>query len=413
MGTLRAEAVVTVYPFSQHAEGEEVTLCNATHSAFVSVPALAVELLTDLAAGLSVGQAQARFAQRHGETPDMDDFLAIMESEGFVAVRAEGEGDQTQAAAVTALPTAAPRSHFQNLSPQTARRLCSRPVVLSGLVLIGLALALVAQDPTLLPAPSVMVFQHDLTLLSITVTAFILATVFLHEMAHLVAARAAGAPARLGLSNRLWVLVAETDMTGIWMAPRRQRYLAFLAGPLLDAVSAALLIVLLWTSRRHWLLLPPLAVLLCRVFLFTYLVRLLWQCYLFVRTDFYYVLATLFNCKNLMHDTQVLLRNGLARLIPTIGPIDQSEIPARERRVIRCYALVWLTGRALASLLLISVPILWGYGVEIEAILSGSRPPSSYTVIDALTWGLIAVAIQGGGVLLWVRSLYRSRRTLL
>jgi hypothetical protein len=42
------------------------------------------------------------------------------------------------------------------------------------------------------------------------------ATVFLHEMAHLVAARGAvGVSSRLGISHRLWYLVAETDMTGV------------------------------------------------------------------------------------------------------------------------------------------------------------------------------------------------------
>jgi hypothetical protein len=222
-----------------------------------------------------------------------------------------------------------------------------------------------------------------------------------------------GAPARLGLGNRLWFLVAETDMTGVWLAPRRQRYLAFLAGPLLDATMAAALILALWTDhRRPWLSLP--AVLLLRAFLFTYLVRRLWQGYFFVRTDLYFVIATLFGCKNLMEDTETWLRNQLARVWRGQPVVDQSAIPRAELRVIRAYAAVWVVGRALALAMLVAItlPILWGYAFDLFRLIFGATATPASRV-DGLVWISVTLAVEGTGLFLWLRGVFRSLRRSL
>ena len=331
MGTSLSETRVTVYPFAHRVEGDEAIIANTTRSSFLAIPTPALDLLADLATGRTVGPAQAAFAQKYGETPDMEDFLELLAREGFITPSAPAPGDSLPEDEDPLAPPVGPaqRYHFEQISVQTARRLFSWPVLLSCGLLISLAIVAIAREPSLLPPPTVMVFKQNLTPLTLTMTSFILVTIFLHEMAHLVAARAAGVPARLGVSNRLWYLVAETDMTGVWLASRRQRYLAFLAGPLLDATASSVLILLLWTNR-HWLSLPLIAVLLCQGFLFTYIVRLLWQCYFFLRTDFYHVIAAFFNCKNLLGDTERWLRNQLARVWPALPVVDQSAIPAAE-----------------------------------------------------------------------------------
>jgi hypothetical protein len=402
--------VVTVFPFTHRVEGDEAIIANASQSSFLAIPRPALDLLTDLAAGRSLGEAQSAFATKYGETPDVDDFLELLAAEGFVAtdqhpanVATSGSGDVARA------PVGHTRRyHFESISEQAARRLCGWPVQFGCGLLVGLALLALAGDSALFPPPTVLVFTHDLTLFSVTATVFVLATIFLHELAHLIAARAAGVSARLGVSNRLWFLVAETDLTGVWLAAPGERYLAFLAGPLVDATSGAVLILLLWTNRQ-WGWLSPLAIELIRVFLFTYVVRLLWQCYFFMRTDFYYVFAAFFRCKNLLEDTQNWLGNQLARVVPRFPVVDQSTIPARERRVIRAYSIVWLVGRALAfaTLILITLPILWGYGRELAQLFFGGSG-NLYALADATVWAALTLAAPVGGLFLWLRQLYRS-----
>src|SRR5205823_12081186 len=111
---------------------------------------------------------------------------------------------------------------------------------------------------------------------------------------------------------------------------------------LFRSVLGALLVLLLYGHLQGWLALPILAVRLVRAMVFTTLMRIFWQCFLFIRTDFYYIISNFFNCRNLLKDTETFLRNQLARMVPLVLPIDQSDIPVSERRVIRGYALVWI-----------------------------------------------------------------------
>jgi hypothetical protein len=193
------------------------------------------------------------------------------------------------------------------------------------------------------------------------------------------------------------------------MAPKRRRYLAFLAGPIVDVVSAAVVIGVLWTERRGWLGLSPALEQFTGALLWSYLMRLLWQCFVFVRTDFYYVIATALNCKNLLADTEDLLRNRLARVRRRPAAIDQSAIPPAEMRAVRGYAVVWLVGRtlAIASLILITIPVLAAYGGELARSATGGD--SSYGTVDLVTVATLALVVEGAGFIFWIRSLHRGR----
>ncbi|MGH8907010.1 MAG: site-2 protease family protein [Egibacteraceae bacterium] len=411
MGKYLADSLVTVYPFTQQPDGADVAIANAANSVVLSVPAGALDILNSLAGGKTVGETRALYERLHDEKPDIEAFLEVMEREGFVTTSTDGDGEPARSAlavATPALPTSASwrRGHFTKITPETARRICSPAVLASCGLVIVLGLALIASDPSLLPSRTILVFPNHLTLLTLVVTVYVFCSIFLHELGHLVVARAAGVPSRLGLGHRLWALVAETEMTGIWMASKRHRYLAFLAGPLVDAVSTAILITLLWTDRQGWVSLPFTVALVIRACVFTYLIRLLWQCLFFVRTDFYYVIANAFNCKNLLADTEAFMRNQLARILPSIAKVDQSVIPLHEMRAIRWYSLIWLVGRATAfgGLFFITLPIFWGYGVRIAGAFLADRR-SLYEVADALAFMMTEGTLLIAGMVLWIRGL--------
>ena len=422
MRSYLTDQCVTIFPFTQRPDGEETIIANSTNSAILALPSSAVDILMWLAQGQTIGETQSLYEQKYGEIPDIEDFLDLLENEGFVSSKIETPHSADSVASQridspASRPTkAVKRYHFESISQDVARRIFSRPVLLSCGLLSGIGLAMVAFDPSIIPPPQILVFRQNLTLTSLGLYCFIFITVFFHEMAHLVAARAAGVPAQLGISHRLWVLVAQTDMTGIWMASKRQRYLAVLAGPILDVFISSILIVIIFFQHHRWITISPTLILFCQIALFTYLIRLLWQCYLFVRTDFYYVLAIMFNCKNLMEDTETFLQNQCARFIPQIRQVDQSSIPQREMRVIHYYALIWIVGRiaAFLSLFIITIPILAGYYFEIGGFLFGGHAPSSLVAADTTGWIFVAAIptfLQSAGFILWIRSFYLARRT--
>jgi putative peptide zinc metalloprotease protein len=402
---------VTVRPFAQHREAGTVTIGDPDRQVYLSIPEEALDILNWLAEGLTVAETLRSYEQKYGETPDIEDFIDGMAEEGFIVVGADGAVTDDMGAEM-ADAAATPKSstgHLARISPALAQRVLGPPVLAGcALVVLG-ALIMIASDPAVVPGPSVLVFPRYLAPISVGMFLFGLAGVALHEMGHLLAARAAGVPARFGVGHRLWVLVAETDMTGIWMAPKRDRYKAFLAGPLVDAVSASVLVAFLWTLRHGWFALSPLQTQVAGAALMVYLLRLLWEFFLFVRTDLYYVFAAAFDCKNLLGDTEVFIRNQVARVVRSRRTVDQSTIPSEEMRVVRWYSVVWLLGRAAALCVLsfITLPVMWRYGAAIAPMLSGGS--SRYGFVDILALGAVTVGVEGAGLVSWLRGLARAK----
>jgi putative peptide zinc metalloprotease protein len=401
---------VAVYPFTRQSEGEEIVIGRPDTSVFLVLPFDAVELLDHLSNGKTVGEAKFLYQQKYGKVPDLEELLEVLESKGFVQLLVKNRTNQSYVAINK--NNSSLKFHFTNFPRSLAQKLFSYQVLVSCGVLIGLALVALVVEPSLVPGWNAHFFPQNLTLMRLLVLTMGYFTVFLHEMAHLVAARAVGVSSRLGIGHRLWVLVVETDMTGVWGIPRSQRYLPLLAGSLLDATSASILILLLFAESHGWLVFPAIIVQLSRAMLLTYLLRLLWQCYLFVRTDFYFVVANIFRCKNLIKDTEVFLRNQVAHVWHSIRQVDQSHIPPREMQAIACYAWLWVLGRvaAIAVLIFISLPLTWHYGLVIFSIFNAGFQAHPYAFIDALLLTWLSLITQGAGVLLFIRSLYKSLR---
>jgi putative peptide zinc metalloprotease protein len=398
MAQFPPDARVAVCQMTHRCEGDEVTIGDPTRQVFLTIPAEGWEILSALADGRTVAETVELYERAHGETPDLEDFLGLLADEGFVAPWGEGAFPAADAAPDAPAPT--------RISSALARRLVGAPLLGFCALVVAVAGVLVASDPSVVPGPTVLVFDHHLAAVLAALFVATTAGVLIHEFGHLLAARASGVPARIGISHRLWIVVFETDMTGIWMEPKRRRYLAFLIGPIIDAFSAAVLIGVLWAQAHGWLHLAPVIAQFTGAVLFSYFLRLLWQCFVFVRTDFYFVAATALNCKNLLGDTEDLLRNRVARLRHRAPLVDQSAIPPREMRAVRGYAVVWLAGRVLAfsSLFLVSGPVLWAYGVQLVRAAGGG--PSNYGTVDLLTLAILGLSTPIAGLVMWIRSLY-------
>jgi len=400
------DSLVMVRPFTHRRDGETVTIADTERQVFLAIPAEGLDILQSLTDGNTVAETVRRYEERYDETPDIDDFLDAMRAEGFI-VDAPRSGD------------AAEEHHHQHarytwdmdrLRPEVARKLLSAPV----LIVLGLVcvVGFVVQfaDPKTIPTPTALLFPVHFAALTWATLFCALIGVALHELAHVVAARAAGVPARIGIGNQLYVLVAQTDMTGIWMASKRHRYLAFMIGSLVDLASYSILITVLWAGRHTSFHLPRDADLLISAILLTYGTRVVWQWFVFLRTDGYYVVATALNCKSLLTDTEDYLYNKMAALRRVPQRVDQSDIPAREMRIVRVFAWVWVIGRffAIGTFAVAGLPLLWGYLYQVILLVTGQH--SAFGSFDAVTVVLVGFAIDGGGLVMWLRSMYRRGR---
>jgi putative peptide zinc metalloprotease protein len=407
------DTVVVVHPFTKQQEGADVIIGRVDTGTFLAVPPEAVEVLEHLTQGRSVGEV-AEISQ--SELAELDEFLSYLETKGFVKPRIESSNDS--AADVKPLIHAAPkpvpmRYHFANFPQSLARFIFSRPVMAGCFVVMAIATFVMIRDPTLRTGTRDLYFPDRRTLSWTLLISFSYCTLFAHELAHLVAARALGVNSRLGIGYRLWYLVAETDLTGLWSVPKRERYVPLVAGTIMDAVSASVLILVLLIQKWQWPTVSFFLVRLERAMIFTYMLRLLWQCFFFLRTDFYYLIANFFDCRNLLKDTETFLFNQLARVFPKIRRISQSAIPAAEFRVIRAYSLVWLGGRAAALTLLfaVTIPLLTRYIRNLAGAfrIGISADPSNF--IDAFIVTCYFVVPFLIGLWLWIHGLVRKKRT--
>jgi len=395
---------VRVLPFSLQPDGEGFILGRQGGS-YISVPAEAVEILRDLRDGRSLLEVEDLYFERHGEHAELAEFLEGLRVRGFVEAGENG-ARQTDAAS---------RAEWSSGGGRVicvSRLLFGRAALLVYMAVVLAAAAAAAIRPDIVPHRTSLFFPRHRTLNGLLLLLLAYGSVLVHEIGHLLAARAVGVNSRIGISHRLWVVVAETDLTGLWGIPKRRRYLPLLAGCIVDFVSAAVLLLVLFAAAQGRLVLPATLGQFLSAMTFVYFMRILWQCYLFLRTDFYYVIAALSGCKNLMDDTQALLRNQLARWRPALRRVDQTAIPRREMRVIRLYALIWLLGRLLAFAVLfgISIPLTAYYVRSLAAAVRLGVAAHPYPFLDSLFITATFVVPLAVGMTLWIRSLFRARR---
>lgn len=406
------DTVISVQPFTRQVEGEDVIIGRVETGVFLAVPAEAVELLDALAQGKTIGEVSDFYLQKYGETPDLEDFLQALETKGIVKPLVPGDNGSGPTSTASA-PTPRIRYHFSNFPHRLAQNIFSRPVLAGFCALILLAVVAVIRDPSLVPRPRDLYFTDRRALTWTILMVAVYAAIFIHELGHLIAARALGINSRIGISHRLWYLVVETDLTGLWAVPKRQRYLPLLAGVLIDAISGSLLLLLLFANKQQWVALSGFAVRLMRAMTFTYVMRILWQFFLFIRTDFYFVIASLLNCRSLLKDTEGFLRNQLARILPFVRPVDQSAIPASERRIIRAYSLLWLAGRILAFTVLFAVTLPVGvlYLRNLGSTFKNGYSASPSDFVDAVALAAYFFIPLTLGLTLWLGGLVRRERT--
>ncbi|MFD7660344.1 hypothetical protein ACFV4N_40745 [Actinosynnema sp. NPDC059797] len=427
------DSVITVLPYSHRREADSAVIGDVDRQVFLSVPPEALDVLEWFAEGCTPAEASRRYEAKHGETADLDDFIDAMVAEGFITVDGTtGDGATGDEAARTVTATAAAgtatgasgaaapagdpapglrwKSHMEWISQKTARRIFSTPVlVLAGLVIAAGVLTAVL-NPGIIPGATVLLFPEHFALLTWATMAIMIVGIYIHEVAHLVAARAAGVPARIGIGSRLYILVAETDMSGIWLASKKERYVAFLSGPIVDGVFGSIAIILLKLMETGALSVPQEIQWLTAAALWTYFGRLLWQCFFFMHTDFYYVITTAIGTRNLIKDTEKWMLNGLRRLWRSPKREDLSDLSPREMKSVRWYSAVYLLGRGvtIASLFAITLPVLIGY--LSQAFLFATGQESRINSFDFATIVLVAVLLDGGGLFVSTRNLLRRRR---
>ena len=333
----------------------------------------------------------ARLRAETGTRFAIADFVTALDGLGFVAaVDDQVRADDTRLK--PSLPWLRPGAVRWLLHPLL-------PIVVAGFA--AAAVVMLVLHPGLRPSYRVLVWSNRAGLVLAVNAAIAWMLILVHEFAHLATARAAGTPARITLSTRLQFLAAQTDVSGVWAAPRRTRMTAYLAGMGIDICGAGLCLLVLALAGPHGLPGNLLAVAVTVTVL-----GLSGQFMVFMRTDVYFALQDLTRCANLYAEGSGYLRYLTGRITRRGSLPDPSQAyPAGQRRAIRLYSAVLLTGTAVCPGIEFAVTRPALITLLVRAVSEIGRTPVGS--VD----GAVALAILLGFQVLWMsRWWHRHQR---
>jgi hypothetical protein len=397
--TLDADTVVALYRLHIGEERDgEAEVGRPETGTFIGLPSEGVALVRWLADEVPLRQVGERFMAAYGQEVDVVGFVRELSGCGFInsidgCPLVDESPDEI---------AAEPRGWrlFAGLPQSRVAWLLSRPARACYVAIWVAVLALLVTRTDLRPSADGAFLNIGVLGNLAVLTGLGWLLVFMHEVAHLVAVRARGCSASLDLSHRLHLLVAQTDMTSVRVLPRNERFAPYLAGMTWDA-TVLLSCMLLQAGDVHSQVPQMIAYLLS--------MSLLFELGLYLRTDVYYVVTNVLRLGNLMQDTRRWLTNLAARGVRSAPRHDLSDIPPRELRLVRWYAIFAVVGVAITigQFVLLGLPLLLRFARDAASGLHTG--PGNLSFWDST--GLLAVlATQFGLLFIGVVRERRRRR---
>lgn len=370
-------------------EADEVTVGRLSGGPFVVLPIDGARLLQKLQAGYGLASAATWYREEYGEQVDVADFVAGLDELGFVRHAGDVEPEV--------------RIRWMRLG----RAVFSPASGCCLAALVAVTCLVMFRSPHLRPSYHQIFFTRYMSIIVLTLFLAQMPLILLHEAAHALAGRRLGLPSRLSLGRRFYYVVFQTTMDGLVTVPRVKRYLPIMAGALTDAgVICALTLGAAALNPADG---GPTAVLARFLLALAYmtLLRLIWQCWFFLETDFYQLFITVLGCVNLQMTARQILRNwrnGLLRWPPAHDPASWHP---RDRAVGPWYACLILAGYTGSLILLFTnvIPAVITIASNTYQHLSSGGPGSGWRVLD----GIALIAMSVGEVLVAIWLKYRER----
>jgi hypothetical protein len=387
-----------VIPLSLQKEANAYVVGNADIGDFYQFPVLGVQILDMIRSGDNAAEIKSRLSADSVETVDVDGFLHQLIDIGFIYPQAQHQTAQEK----LRLSAHASRRTF-NVDPRLARAVFSLPTLALYSTVVLYAVLDAIQNPALWPSANAFYFETNRTPLLVIVLILSVLLTTMHELGHMLAAARQGVKPRYGIGNRLWNIVAESDLTGVLALPKSRRYLPMFAGLLVDVLSLALLTIALDVLLRRDA--GAFTIQVVQVLVLETMIGMAWQFNVFVKTDIYFVLCNFFSHPDLDRDARAYLHYILHRV--TLGRFG-SAAPAKvfgNVPVLQAFTLIWVFGRvlSLAILVFVFLPTMWQYLQSAIQLLRGS-PTSVWMACDTIVYVTIVLTMLGAGMYMWIKN---------
>lgn len=189
-----------------------------------------------------------------------------------------------------------------------------------------------------------------------------------HELCHYYSSAGFKIPAIISLGSRLQFLVVQTTILNPYALRKKQRVEVYITGILTDLFICELCTIFIFLNINNQLND------LLRCILYIKSTAIIWQFLIYMKTDVYYIVTTMFNEKNLMQEAQLYLKNK-----------NKST-----KRIVKNYSYLLISGRLISfiyfssfqlPLILISVKKIYISGITIDSIVTSVILLSSWVVL--------------------------------
>jgi putative peptide zinc metalloprotease protein len=321
-------------------DGGEYLIGDLARGNFIAVPEVGAVALRALQGGATVAEATARATAFAGTDVNVVEFVDVLRQRGLIR---DSSTPPTERGPIGAERRTDRRTRPARAVDLVAGALFSTPSrAFAGLALLAGSLVLVL-EPALRPSWESIVFLPDPALALLINVLTVVTMAGIHEGFHWLAARRLGLPARVRVSRRGLFVVFETDLTRLWGAPRRQRYVALLAGSAFDGTVLGVSLVARLAHQQGWITLPETLNRYLAIVVLGAIVALVGQTPVFMRTDLYAVLVNALGCRNLYRVSMLLLKNRFVRL-SSVERVELESSSARDRRIGRWFSGLYLIG---------------------------------------------------------------------
>ncbi len=249
----------------------------------------------------------------------------------------------------------------------------------SSIFILNILLFLV--NPSLFPQHK-DIFVFDIMIFNVLLwMVFTFISVLFHEFGHVIAMRAYNLPTKLEIGHRMFFVVFETDMSTVWKLPSKDRNVLFLAGISFDSILLfAALIFQLFFHTESGIILG-----LINLAVFDIVLRMIFQCCFYMKTDLYFVLENSTGCYNLMENAKQTIRKKLS---PFKLKLMDDIVFSGEKRTVSTFTVFYFLGYV------ITIALYFMYFIP-EVIHAGKqllpgfgKPPTSLAFWDAVLFTL-------------------------
>jgi putative peptide zinc metalloprotease protein len=388
----KGDSAIRLHSLRFRQDGQEWIVGRAETGTFIAIPQIGMQVIESIQHGRPLDDIRQELESRNDQPVDVVAFVNQLIDLGFVAAVDDHSVAQPPLQKPS-LPWLRPRHVRWTLSPILA--------ALMATVVIA-SLGVIAWDPDVFPSYRELFWTDHESLILLGQALLVWAIILVHEIGHLATARAADVPAHIRLGTRLQFLVAQTDVSGIWTAPRRHRFTVYGAGMAIDLTIASLAILAIKTLQVMGIDAPSALPII--VLMVSSMIPL--QFLVFMRTDVYFILQDLARCRNLYADGSAYVRDTAVRLTRRRGESGSPAIlrlPRHEQVAVRCYAVLLVLGTSVCMLVAGAITIPTYVRLIADSIHTLFVTEST----GAATEAIIVILIILGFQLIWLSAWWR------